>query len=177
VIESRHGRTIVLGLGNPVLSDDKVGLAVAEEVQRLLEASHMEGVDVMTASRAGFHLIDLLSGYERAILVDCYAPGDPVPGRIRRLAVSDVAGVARLVSVHDISAAEAFQAAALLGLPMPADVEIYTVDGADTSSVSESMTPAVEAAVKPLACDIVALCSSRRKVGSGSYLGRARRDS
>jgi len=157
VNEARQGRTIVLGLGNPVLRDDRVGLAVAEAVERLLREEAAEGVDVMTASRGGFHLIDMLSGYERAVLVDCHTSEKPVPGQVRQMSVSGVSGVARLVSVHDINAAEALATAGLLGIPMPREVVIFTVDGADVSQLSEEMTPAVEAAVEPLARRILAL--------------------
>jgi hydrogenase maturation protease len=157
VNEARQGRTIILGLGNPVLRDDRVGLAVAEAVERLLSGEAAEGVEVVTASRGGFHLIDMLSGYERAVLVDCHTSENPVPGQVRQMSLKDVSGVARLVSVHDINAAEAFETADLLGIPMPRDVVIFAVDGADVSELSEKMTPAVEAAVEPLARRILAL--------------------
>lgn len=155
----RHGRTIVLGLGNPVLSDDRVGLAVAEAVQRRVKQRSVPDVDVLTATRGGFHLIDVLHDYARAILIDCWTPPVPTPGRVRRLNVALAAGSARLVSPHDISIAEAFQFAALLSIPMPEEVIIYVVEGADTESLSESMTPLVEAAVEPLAWRVSRLVS------------------
>ncbi len=145
------GRTVVLGLGNPVLSDDGVGLAVAAEVKRLLAEEPISGVDVLASTRAGFELIDLLRGYARAIIVDCLTLPDPVPGRVRRLGLDDVAGSARLINAHEISIETAFRLAERLGIPMPEEVEILAVEAEDTSTIGERLTPAVAAAVAPLA--------------------------
>jgi len=150
------GRTVVLGLGNPVLSDDGVGLAVAAEVKRLLAEEPIPGVDVLASTRAGFELIDLLRGYARAIIVDCLTLPDPVPGRVRRLGLDDVAGSARLINAHEISVAVAFRLAQQLAIPMPGEVEILAVEAADTSTIAEGLTPDVADAVVPLSrviCD------------------------
>lgn len=145
------GRSVVLGLGNPVLSDDGVGLAVVAALRRLLRHAPIPGVDVLASTRAGFELIDLLRDYRRAILVDCLALPEPQPGRVRRLGLDDVAGSSRLVNVHELSVGVAFQLAERMGIRMPAEMEILAVEAADTCTIAERLTPAVEAAVDPLA--------------------------
>jgi hydrogenase maturation protease len=148
------GRTVVLGLGNPLLRDDGVGLAVARELHRLLQASPVPGVDVLASARAGFELLDLLQGYTRAVLVDCLTPPDPAPGRVHRLRPDDVAGSARLVDAHGLGIAQALDLAERLGIPMPARVEIFGVEAADTRTFEEGLTPAVQAAAGSLAREI-----------------------
>jgi hydrogenase maturation protease len=155
--ETRRGRTVVLGLGNPVVSDDRVGLAVAEEVQRLLAERPLDGVDVQFSTRGGFELIDLLSGYARAILVDCVAAPAPEPGRVRELALDNVAGSARLVGAHELCVGDAFAFARQMGIPMPDQVTIFGVEGGELTLISEQMTPSVAAAVAPLAARIHAM--------------------
>lgn len=144
------GRTVVLGPGNPVLSDDGVGLAVAAELKRLLAEQPIPGADVLASTRAGFELIDLLRGYARAIIVDCLTLPDPLPGRVRRLGLHEVSGSARLVNAHEISVAVAFHLAERLGILMSKEVELLAVEAADTSTLAEGLTPAVAAAVAPL---------------------------
>ncbi len=109
------------------------------------------GVSVLTSTRAGFELINLLTGFTHALIIDCLELPHPCPGRIRRLELSSLSGSARLVGVHDISVADAFELASTLGTRMPGTVEIYAVEGADTQTLSEEMTPAIAAAVPPLA--------------------------
>jgi len=150
------GRTVVLGLGNPVLCDDGVGLAVVAALKRLLDAAPIPGADVLMSTRAGFELIDLLRDYRRAILVDCLALPDPQPGRVRRLSLHDVSGSTRLVNAHELSVGVAFQLAERMGIRMPTEVEILAVEAADTSTICEELTPAVQAAVGPLCQEIYA---------------------
>lgn len=148
------GRTVVLGLGNPVLRDDGVGLAAAAELTRLLAEAPVRGVDVLASTRAGFELIDLLRGYTRAIIVDCVELPNPQPGRVCRLTVDDVSGCARLVNAHEMSVGTAFRLAERMGIPMPGELEIIAVEAGDASTIAEGLTPAVQAAVGPLAREI-----------------------
>lgn len=145
------GRTAVLGLGNPVLSDDAVGLAVVVALDRLLAQDPIAGVDVLVGLRAGFEIIDLLAGYARAIIVDCLTLPDPCPGRVRHLALDDVAGCARLVNAHGLDLGTAFRLAAQVGIAMPSAVDIIAIEAGDATTISERMTPEVEATVLPLA--------------------------
>jgi hydrogenase maturation protease len=144
----------VLGLGNPVVSDDAVGLHVAFEVERLLGNNPVPGVTVMTSNRGGFDLIRLLTGYSRAIIIDALELPNPCPGRIHRLQLGMLSGSARLVGVHDISLADAFELAETIGIPMPESVEIFAVEGGEMQNLSEGLTRELEAVVRPLAMEI-----------------------
>jgi hydrogenase maturation protease len=156
--------TVVLGLGNPLLCDDAVGLRVAAALQELMQAEPVEGVRVVTSLRGGFELIDLLAGASEAIIIDCLDVPDAEPGRIRRLDRDQVAGAARLVGAHDLSVGTAFQLAAEMGISMPDPVDIYGVEAAETRCFSERLTPPVEAAVAGLSRHLHALLKERASV-------------
>ncbi|MFI5167491.1 MAG: hydrogenase maturation protease [Thermoanaerobaculales bacterium] len=141
----------MLGLGNPVLGDDAVGLHVAAEVERLLLASPLPGVRVLSSARGGFELIDLLAGSTHAVIVDCLEVPGGKPGTVRRLSLKSFAGSARLVGAHEMSVADAFELARTLGIAMPDTVEILAVEGGEMRTLGEGMTPPVSATVKPLA--------------------------
>ena len=142
---------VVLGLGNPVLTDDAAGLRVIEELERLLAARPIPGVTVEASMRAGFELIDLLHGYRYALIVDCLDIPDPVPGQLRRLTLESVEGMARLVNVHELSISSAFKLGRHMGIALPEHVEIFAIEAGDVRTIGEELTPAVAAAVKPLA--------------------------
>ena len=146
---------VVLGLGNPVLGDDAVGLHVAGEVERLLQARPVPGVRVLTSARGGFELIDLLAGCTHAVIVDCLEAPGGAPGTVRRLSLRRFAGSARLVGAHEMSVADAFELGRALGAGMPDTVAIYGIAGAEMRTLGAAMTPAVVAAVAPLALRIL----------------------
>ena len=151
--------TAVLGLGNPILCDDAVGLRVAEELERLLSADPIPGVVVMQSTRAGFELIDMLSGFHHAVIVDCLQVPEPVPGRIRELSLADFSGSARLNSAHEVNITTAFTLARQMGAPMPQTVEIYAIEAGDTATFTENLTPQVAAVVGPLAQQLLSSLS------------------
>jgi hydrogenase maturation protease len=151
---SRNTRTAILGLGNPLLADDGVGVAVAVACQRLLQQVPIPGVDVLVTTRGGFELIDLLHGYGAAVLIDCLDVPDPQPGRVRQLALQDVRGSSRLIGAHDLSVSTAFDLAARLSIPMPTETEIFAVEGSDLRTLGGGLSPAVASAVEPLARSI-----------------------
>jgi hydrogenase maturation protease len=154
--------TVVLGLGNPVRYDDAVGLRTVEEVARLLRTDPVPGVRVALSTRAGLELVDLLTGAARAIIVDCLAPADPVPGRILRLTSDDVAGSTRLIGAHDVSVGEALALARVAGVPMPETIDIYAVEVGDIDRIEEGLSPDVARAVPTLALHIHRQLTGRR---------------
>ena len=158
------GRIVVLGLGNPLLSDDAAGLAVAAELTRLLAERPIAGVEVATSTRGGFELIDLLTGFERAVIVDALVTTDPCPGRVHRLEPGQVSGSARLVGSHDIGLAGALELARALGIAMPAIVTVLGVEAADVTTFAETPTPEVAEAVVRLARELHESLSGGRPI-------------
>ena len=146
--------TVVLGLGNPVLSDDAVGLKVAERLRELLVERPVPGVSVLCSTRGGLELLDLLTGYVRAVIVDALTLPEPNPGRVHKLDLTSFAGMARLVGSHDISLSQAFQLAERFSIPMPGEVIILGVEAAEVHEFSEELTPPVARVVEPLARQI-----------------------
>jgi len=59
-------KTIVIGLGNPILSDDGVGVKVAYEVEDRLGDKIPKNVTITEASVGGLRLMELLEGYPAA---------------------------------------------------------------------------------------------------------------
>ena len=58
---------MVLGLGNPILSDDGVGIYV---VRAVAAQCQLDDVTFTEASVGGLRLLDVIAGYERVIVVD-----------------------------------------------------------------------------------------------------------
>jgi len=143
-------KTLVLGLGNTILCDDGVGIYVAREVrERLVGAA-----DVREAELAGFDLIEILRGYERAFIIDAIQLDDEEPGSVFRMKPDDIRITPRLASFHDIDLVTALALGKRLGVPMPSEVVIYGVQGEDTRTLREGCTEAVARMVPLLAAEI-----------------------
>ena len=73
-------RVLILGLGNPLLGDEGIGVRVVEELKGL---ELPNGVTVVEGGTVGLGLIGLMEGYQRVIIVDAADMGHP-PGRVVR---------------------------------------------------------------------------------------------
>lgn len=150
-------RTLVIGLGNPILTDDGVGVRVAEAVREALP----EGapLDVREVSVGGLTLMEHMVGYERVILIDAFiAPTEP-PGAVRRMTLEDLHAVSatqHTASTHDTSLVTALEMGRRMGLPLPDDVVVYGVVVTNVIDFSDALTPAVAAAIPAAATAVLA---------------------
>ncbi len=78
--------TLILGLGNPLLGDEGIGVRVVEELQGL---QLPDGVKAIEGGTAGLGLVGLMEGYQRVIVVDAADMGHP-PGRVVRFTPAEV---------------------------------------------------------------------------------------
>ena len=109
-------KTLILGLGNPILSDDSVGCRVAMALKDRLKEPD---VDILEASIAGLDFLDLLAGYDRVIIIDAIQTDKGVPGQIYRLEPEIFADTRHAGSPHDVNLATALELGKRLGLPLP----------------------------------------------------------
>jgi hydrogenase maturation protease len=135
---------LILGLGNAILRDDGVGIKV---VRLLAETGPHPGIDLKEAEVAGFALIDLLEGYERAVVVDAVRVNDAEPGDIILFSSDSLEPSLHLVAGHQIDLPTALEMGRQLGRPVPSTVHIVGVQVQDDRTFDEACTPAVEAAV------------------------------
>lgn len=141
-------KTLVLGLGNPILRDDGVGCRVVQALEGRLDG---EGIALAESSAAGSSLLDLLVGYRKAIIVDAIQTQGGRVGKIYGLAPRDFAPPYPPASVHRVDLFTALELGRRLGLGVPQEVVILAVEAADVTTFSEECTPAVKRAIPRLA--------------------------
>jgi hydrogenase maturation protease len=147
-VRMSRGRALILGLGNELVSDDGFGPAVAARCRPLLE--NRPDVVVQDASVAGFHLLDLLSGFDRALLVDVVQTGSSEPGTLREWPVESASKARTLGGSHQMDLATTLALGRALGQNLPARIDLLVAEAKDLLTVREGLTCEVEAVV-PLA--------------------------
>jgi len=144
-------KTLVLGLGNSILTDDGVGPQVARELEGRLD---QQEATVMEASLAGLNMLDLLAGYDRAIIIDAIQTIGGKAGQIYRLDLEAFNATRHAASPHDVNFATALELGNQLGLALPSQIDIFAIEVADTSRFSEECTPKVTEAI-PLCVEMI----------------------
>ncbi len=139
--------TIIIGLGNPILTDDGVGVLVARELARRL--AHRPDITVTEASVGGLRLMELMAGYDRAILIDAILDDQP-PGTLTRLTLADLnarAAPQHTASAHDVNLPTALAAGRRMGLQLPDDIIIFAISVVNVLDFGDHPTDAVSKAI------------------------------
>jgi hydrogenase maturation protease len=135
-------KTRVIGLGNSILSDDGVGIYAARDVARRCD------VDVVETEVGGFALMELMTGWDRVLLVDSIMFDGVEPGTVVRLDPEDLHTSLRLRSVHDIDLPTALELGRRLGLDMPSELVVFGIQAEDPYTLGETLSEPAAAGLR-----------------------------
>jgi len=131
-------------MGNPQLSDDGVGLAVAMAVaERLKDRMTLTVTELNTG---GIRLMEAMAGFKRAVVVDAMLSGAP-PGAVQRFDPKDFVTTKNTFSSHDTDFATAYDLGRMAGVPLPEQVSFGGVEAREFDLFGERFTAEVAAAV------------------------------
>jgi len=146
-------KILIIGLGNPILSDDGVGWKVVDELEKTL---NVERITFDRASLGGLSLMEQMVGYDRVILIDSMETGRVPVGTVQVFALEALTNpsLGHSASAHDTSLRTALETGQRMGLAVPREVQVVAIEAAQVYEFSEELSPAVAAAV-PVASQVV----------------------
>ncbi len=144
--EEKIVKTLIVGLGNPILGDDGVGWRVAEQLNR---QELPPGVEVDTLAYGGLSLMERLVGYQRAIIVDALATGKFPIGSVHvfPLETLDNPFLGHMGSAHEASLQTALEMGRALGEDLPEKVTVVAVESPYVYDLSDELSPQAAEAV------------------------------
>ena len=129
--------TVVIGLGNPLMGDDGVGLAA---LARLRDEWQLEGVELVDGATWGLSLLPVIEDAERLVLVDAIAahapPGEVVELSRERLPIY----LSRKLSPHQVDMRDALAVSELRGR-LPDDIVAIGIQPAAVALGTELSEP------------------------------------
>ncbi|MBA7598205.1 MAG: hydrogenase maturation protease [Candidatus Cloacimonadota bacterium] len=145
-------KLLFLGLGNPILSDDAVGIRVVDKIKSIMGDSN--GIDFVTGSMAGLRILDVIQGYDELVIVDAIEKGGE-PGTLYKIPIEDLESTLHLTSLHSINLVTAIELGRKMSLKIPKRISIYGIEVKDVVKFSEKMTPEVEESIPKNAEEII----------------------
>ena len=141
-------KTIVLGLGNPVLSDDGVGLELARRLD-----GRLADVTVCTTQLVGLSILELIEGYDLLFVIDAITTRGGRVGTLVPLGAQD--GSLHLFSSHGLDFYDLLEMGRRLEIPLPHVGQIYGIGIGDRVAFGECVTPALAQRLDALVEEIV----------------------
>lgn len=155
-------KTLLVGLGNPILGDDGVGWEIIREVEQ-----KRPGVESLCVAVGGIGLMEQLVGYDRVILVDSLDSGLAPPGTVHSFLLSEMPNrtSGHTASAHDTSLQNALEVGRLLGAHLPDQVMIVAVESQEVYEFSETFSLAVANAIPIAVHKVLELLNQNCKEG------------
>jgi hydrogenase maturation protease len=151
-------RTVLLGMGNPILSDDAIGVRLAKDFKaRLDKIGNLPEIDVVEeCSVGGLNLLDVVADSDCLIVLDSIKTRGGTPGDYYYFTAESLRETMNLSNVHDANFATALELGRRLGhkIPHHRDIHILAVEVKDNITFGETMTPPLETAYPALSEEI-----------------------
>jgi hydrogenase maturation protease len=134
-------RKVIIGLGNPILADDRVGLLIIDELEK---RNTNPDIDFVRLSSGGMTIVDAANGYDQAVLVDSIYSGQFPVGSLAILTPENFSETRHASNLHDINFATALKMGEEMGVKIPKSFVIYAIEVREVLTFGLEMTPEVE---------------------------------
>jgi hydrogenase maturation protease len=142
-------KTLVIGLGNPILGDDGIGWRVAEAVAKI--TAGRADVQVECFALGGLSLMEQLTGYEHAVLIDSIHTKTKPIGDISIFPLVELPepNLGHITAAHDTSLRNALHVGRSMNIPLPEDeaIVVVAIEAEAVYDFSEQLTTPVEASI------------------------------
>jgi hydrogenase maturation protease len=138
-------KTLIIGIGNTLYGDDGIGIYIARELQNRLKDK--PDIVIEEASVGGINLMELMIGFNRAIVIDAIQLRENSPGYIYRLNTDSMVNTRHANSPHDTDFITALEVGRKLNLTLPESIIVYGVEVENIDPFVEDCTPKVKDAI------------------------------
>jgi hydrogenase maturation protease len=143
-------KTLILGMGNPILSDDGVGLLAAEKLRH-----RIPGADVASSAMIGLSLFDLIIGYDTLFIIDAMTTRDGKLGELKIIGEDDRHGTLHLFSSHGLNVFELMELGVRCGYDMPRLSAVYGIEIGDKVAFGETLSPSLNEKLPAIVEEII----------------------
>lgn len=143
-------KTLVLGIGNPILTDDGVGIRVAQEIGQLGK----KDIEVAETCEAGLALLEYVGEHDRLIVIDSIKSGKGKPGELYRFRLDELGVSSGIATSHGLDMPTAFKLGEHAGYKIPQIISVYAIEVSENTTFGEKCTGEIEKRIPEIAREI-----------------------
>ena len=172
-------KTLIIGLGNPILGDDGIGWRAAEAVEQLFSGrtgtnnetarpewlaevrAHHPEIEVDYLSVGGLGLMERLVGADFVVLIDAIATGKHAKGTVLSFPLSSLPDLTseHMTSAHDTSLPNAIQLGRKMGASLPSQIFVVGIEAENLYNFTEELSSPVAAAIPRAVEEVIKILS------------------
>lgn len=139
----KENNILILGLGNPILTDDGIGLILTENLEGKFPCA-----DVASITLAGVELLDILAGYDHVFLIDAATGTGGEPGELKE--INDGKGALHLFTSHGANFFDLMDLGRDMGLKMPDPAAVFGIEIGNATDFGTALSPAIQSRLPSL---------------------------
>lgn len=125
----RSGKTAIMGFGNPVRSDDGIGIYVIDALSKII--SKDDTITLFDMGTSAFEVLFKLKGHKRIIIIDAVVNTGEPPGTLYKVPAQEVIKAPvddPMVFLHSLKWDQALSyAKKILNDEYPEDIQVYLI--------------------------------------------------
>ncbi len=141
-------KTLILGLGSEILTDDGIGLRLVSDLEKVLtfqveknlKGRKVRQIDFKTCLTGSLDLLEIIKDYNTLIILDATKTQNGIPGNIYKYSLNNYKDTIHLQNIHDISFQDTLKLGKRIGLIIPGKVEIFAIEIFDNLTFSSSLS-------------------------------------
>jgi hydrogenase maturation protease len=134
-------KTLILGIGNNILTDDGIGFRLVDDLRKMIDDPNL---DYEKTCCGGLEIIEYIKDYKRVIFIDAIHTREGKPGDVHYFIPSDFQDTLHLSNLHDVSFLTALKLGRTLKLDLPDDLHIIAIEIIEEMEFSEEFTPQIK---------------------------------
>jgi hydrogenase maturation protease len=138
-------KILVLGMGSPILSDDGVGLVLAERLRKRLK-----GVEVAANPMVGLGLLEQIIGYDKIFIIDATTSAGGKIGEMKIISETDGQGSLHLFSSHGLNIFDLLELGRRCDCPVPDLTAVYGIEIGNEVAFGTGLTPTLGSRIDDL---------------------------
>lgn len=138
---AQKANTLILGLGNEILTDDGIGIKIIHHLNKKIDN---ESIIYHTASCGGLEIVEMMDGYTTVIIIDAIKTKEGTPGEVYHLTQEHFKQSMHVSNFHDISFLTAIEFCKQAGMKIPDTIHIIAIEIIEDLVFSNSFSAEIE---------------------------------
>jgi len=134
-------KTLILGIGNTLLSDDGIGSRLTEDLTELLDPELFDFTTTLICSMETLHLI---RDYEKLIILDGQRTRNGKPGEISIYNSQTYSGTLHLDNFHDVAFRDLIFLGKKLEMNLPEEIHIIAFEIKEDQIFNNELSPTLQ---------------------------------
>jgi hydrogenase maturation protease len=134
-------KTLILGIGNDILTDDGIGPKLVLDLQK---QEYADNIHFKNAFLGGLEILELIHGFNQVIFIDAMITGKGIPGTVYQFSPDDFKETLHLSNLHDANFLTTLELGKKMNMSLPSDIHIIAIEIIEDRVFSDHFSPEIE---------------------------------